>query len=225
MSVVILVPVLRRPHRVAPILASIAAGTPEPHRVLFITSPGDDAERDAIVATGAAWLELDRPPRTGDYARKINLGYRSTNEEFIFLGADDLHFHPGWLTAALAPFADPRIGVVGTQDLGNDAVKKGVHSTHSMVRRTYVDDHGTIDQKGKVLHEGYWHEFVDNEFVETARHRRAWAFASDAVVEHLHPHWGKAPTDALYKQFARRMMVGRALYNRRRKLWSGSQSR
>jgi hypothetical protein len=44
----------------------------------------------------------------------------------------------------------------------------GRHSTHSLVTRDYVERFGTIDEAGVVLHEGYPHEFVDDEFVQTA---------------------------------------------------------
>lgn len=215
----ILVPVLRRPHRVAPLLASIEEATPQPHRVLFIASPGDTVELAAINQAGADCLVLGRPPRRGDYARKINAGHRASTEPLLFLGADDLRFHPGWLPAALAVLA-PGIGVVGTNDLGNARVMAGEHATHSLVTRTYIDTHGTIDEPGKVLHEGYPHEFVDDEFVGTAKARHAWAFAADSHVEHLHPNWGKAESDPLYAAQRERMQIGRRIYQRRRHLWT-----
>jgi glycosyltransferase involved in cell wall biosynthesis len=218
-STVVLVPVLRRPGNVVPLLESLAENTPEPHRVLFLCTRGDRAELDEVRAAGADHLEF-RSTTLGDYARKINAGYRHTADPFLFLGADDLRFHPGWLAAALDAMSDPSIGVVGTNDLGNIRTISGDHATHSLVRRTYVDELGTIDQPGLVLHEGYPHEFVDDEFVETARLRRAFVSRSDSVVEHLHPLWGKAPTDTLYRQQHRRMRSGRVIYNRRRHLWT-----
>lgn len=219
MSVAILVPVLRRPHRVAPLLESIAAATPEPHRVLFICTPGDDAELAAVDAAGGERIVMERPYEGhGDYARKINAGYRATDEQLLFLGADDLHFHSSWLDRATQRLTN-RIQVVGTNDLGNPTVIAGRHATHSLVTRKYCDERGTIDEQGLVLHETYPHEWVDSEFVETAKARRAWAFAGDSIVEHLHPHWGKAPTDSLYDAHAARMDAGRRIFSRRRRLW------
>jgi glycosyltransferase involved in cell wall biosynthesis len=216
---VLLVPVLRRPRNVAPLVRSVRENTPEPHRILFLVTTGDLEEIAAIRDAGADLLEVPPYPR-GDYARKINAGYRASSEPFLFLGADDLAFHPGWLSAALELMADPAIGVVGTQDLApTERARTGQHATHSLVRRSYVDERGTIDRRGEVLHPGYWHEYVDDEFIETARHRGAFAFAFGSVVEHLHPSWGKAPTDELYAQQRRRMTHGRAVYARRRRLW------
>lgn len=211
-AMVILVPVLRRPHRVAPLLDSISAATPAPYRVLFIADPDDHEEHDAVRETGGELLIVD-----GNYARKINAGVESTSERLLFLGADDLHFHPGWLDAAQARLTR-RIGVVGTNDLGNSRVIAGRHATHFLVSRPYTKL-GTVDERGKLLHEGYHHNFVDNEFVSTAKHRHAWAHAGDAIVEHLHPHWGKSDNDATYVRGQSQFDRDRRLFQRRRPLW------
>jgi hypothetical protein len=221
----IIIPLLRRPHRIAPLLADIEAATDVTRcDVLFVATSDDSAVLAALTETVgpdhpfARWVKI-RPNSIGDYSKKINHGYRITTAPILFLGADDLHFHEGWLDAGLAPFADPRIGVVGTQDLGNSRVRARQHATHSLVRRSYVDEFGTIDEPGKVLHEGYVHEFVDDEFVETAKKRRAFHFANGCVVEHLHPSWGKAPWDPLYQAEPRRMQAGRRTFAARRRLW------
>lgn len=217
METLIIVPVLGRPHRVAPLLESIEEATPEPHKVVFVVTRGDQAEVSAIVDSGVDWVVM-RPQARGDYARKINYAYELSEQPFLFCGADDLKFHPGWLSNALDKMTDG-IGVVGTNDLGNPRVLHGKHATHSLVSRAYADEYGTIDQPGKILHDGYWHEMVDDELVETAKKRKAWAFAKNSVVEHLHPFFDKAPTDRLYDQFPQRMIQGRAVYKSREHLW------
>ena len=69
-------------------------------------------------------------------------------------------------------------------------------ATHSLIRRTYIDDPGGwLDGPGIVLHEGYSHNFVDEELCGLARKRRVFRFAKNSIVEHLHPHWGKAEMD------------------------------
>ncbi len=224
MSTVVLVPMLGRAHRIAPLAASLAAATPEPHRLLFVVSRSDHDVRRTVDELGLDSTICPTPAGApGDYARKINHGASVTDEPWIFLGADDLAFHPGWLTAAITAAGD-RAGVIGTQDLGNARVIAGEHATHSLVARRYVDEHGTVDERGKVLHEGYPHEFVDDELVATAKARGAWVFAGDSIVEHLHPNWSKAPTDALYNQQRRRMKVGRRIFEQRRHLWEGLRS-
>lgn len=209
----VLVPMRGRPHRVEPLLASIRATAPAAH-VLFLVTPEDLEVADALDDEDR--LEVTWQP-AGDYARKINHGVEATNEPLIFLAADDLEFHPGWFEAAVSRLS-PGIGVVGTNDLGNPRVLRGKHATHCLVTRDYAQ-HGSIDDPSHLLHEGYVHEYVDDELVGTAKKRNAWVFAADSVVEHLHPHWGKAPTDELYDGQSGRLAASRDLFRRRRRLW------
>ncbi len=205
-------PVLRRPHRVRPFLDSLY-DTTDGCRVVFLTDADDKPERRAIRQCGA-----EDVPCGGNYAAKINAGVRLTDEPLIFLAADDLHFHAGWLEAALAELSSS-VGVVGTNDLCNARTMRGDHSTHSLVTRQYAQ-RGTIDEPDKLLHEGYPHEYVDDEFVQTAMRRGAYAHALDSIVEHLHPNVGKAPLDDLYAAQRTRMKIGRRIYRQRQKLWT-----
>ena len=218
MTTVVLVPVLNRPHNVAPLVESFEAATDDA-RLLFVASEGDEAELAAIHDADAEVLIVEKR-LSCDYPFKINQGAAATTEPFLFTGADDLHFHPGWLTAAMARMSDPGVGVVGTRDLCNVRTEDGTHSTHSLVRRRYIEDFGTADEQGKILHEGYWHEWCDDELVATAMFRGAWAFAPDSVVEHLHPRAGKAKIDDLYALARHRMVQGNRLFHERQHLWT-----
>lgn len=213
--IAILVPVLKRTHRIQPLLESIDTNTTVPHRVVFIATTTDEPMLEAL--RGLDHITIP-PQKVGDYGAKINAGYEATEEPYLFLAADDLAFHPGWDIAALAKMTDG-IGVVGTNDLANRDVLAGDHSTHSLVSRRYADEQGTVDGPGRILSPVYPHEFVDNELVETAKARAAWAFAKDSIVEHLHPNVGKAPMDDLYAAQARRMREGGRIYQQRKRLW------
>jgi hypothetical protein len=216
---VVVVPILRRHHRVRPVAESIRASCDA--RVLFVVTPGDvDVIREVeAVEHLAEYLTVPWVP-VGDYARKINAGIRASTEPLIFMGADDLEFEPGWLDKAKARLG-PGIGVVGTNDLGNPRVLAGEHATHSLITRVYVDTHGTIDGPGDALYEGYPHEYCDDELVGTAKARGAWAYAADAIVRHRHPNWDTTvPMDALYAGQGRRMAAGRGLFQRRRLRWT-----
>lgn len=214
--VAILVPVLRRPHRVAPLVDSVRSATPAPHRLLFVVEDSDRAERAAIEAAGADHVVV--PVRKRSWACKINVGFAATTEALCFAAADDLAFHPGWLEAALGLLAPP-VEVVGTNDLLNPRVMRGEHATHFLFTRRYIDEAGTIDEAGKVLHEGYRHDWVDDEFVATAKARGVFASAPGSVVEHLHPWAGKAPDDGVYRLGRQWRGHGRRLYQRREHLW------
>lgn len=216
-DIVVVAPTLGRPWTLAPLLASLDATAPGCH-IIFGVTPGDEAAVAELERLGQETFDVEYQP-VGDYARKINTGYRLSDEPLIFTAATDLRFHPGWWQAATARLA-PGIGVVGTNDLGNTAVLAGVHSTHSLVTRDYADTYGTVDGPGAVMAECYPHEWVDTEFVETAMHRGAWAMAQDSIVEHLHPNWGKAATDSGYLAEAARTAAGRPIFDARRPRWT-----
>lgn len=233
----VLVPVLGRPDRAAPLVESLAASVTGPifgASVMFLVSPGDVAQESACLATGARTVVVSWEPGAGDYAKKINHGFALAAEgpcwvgdppssDFCLLGADDLVFHSGWLEAAMVAQLRTGACVVGTNDLGNAKVMRGDHATHSLVHRAYFQE-GVIDEPGSsgLLHEGYDHNFVDNEFVGTARARGTFVHAPDSVVEHLHPIWGKGENDDTYRKGQRAYDDDRRLHEGRRKLWETS---
>jgi len=220
-EIAILVPVLGRPQSAQPLIDSIRRATTMPHRIVFICSSEDRHQHHACRATGEETLLASWEPGPGDFARKTNLGFRETEEPFVFCGADDLRFHPDWATAALAVAEETGACVIGTDDLGNPLVRRGRHSTHSLVRRSYALDPGcTMDRTGEIYCELYDHQCVDNELVETAQARGVWAFARDAKVEHLHPLWRRTPMDETYRKALANGRADIRLLGSRRRLWT-----
>lgn len=219
--IAIIVPVLGRPEKAAPLVENIRAATRDVEAgIYFVCSPSDADEIRACKATGATVLVVNWEPGPGDYARKINYGYRATGEPWIFTGADDLIFHPRWATAAFT--AGLGAHVIGTNDLHNPRVVAGMHSTHTLVARSYANECGTVDGPGLIYHEGYDHQFCDDEMVRTAQWRGAWAFAREAHVEHLHPHFGGAEMDATYRKALAATLADSRLFQSRCHLWGGS---
>lgn len=208
----ILVPVLRRP--VQEMVASLEAATSVDFRLIFICSPGDETGVASCNATGReVWLAPWLPDRA-DFAKKINWAFPQTNSEWIFQGADDIRFSAGWDVEALK--VGQRASVVGTNDLHNPAVKARRHSTHTLFRRSYIEEYGgTLDGSGIVFSEAYDHQFVDNEFLELAKVRGQWAFATRSIVEHLHPVWGLAEWDPTYEKAFRETSQDAALFSQR----------
>jgi hypothetical protein len=215
-DLVIAIPALGRAHLIEGVYRSALKATPGA-RVVFACTEGD-VEVLAEVERVGGELVLFPPRAVGDYAVKINGVYLRTRERLIFTGATDIVFHPGWFEAAVACLT-PGIGVVGTNDLGSPRVMAGEHSTHSLVTREYADRYGTIDGPGKILHPGYWHEFCDDELVNTAKKRGSWRFAVKAAVEHRHPNWGKAEPDEMYAAQRDRMRRSLLEYRLRRRRW------
>lgn len=211
-GVAILVPVLNRPQNVRPLLGSIREATPEPHRVLFICDPGDTAEQDAIAAAGG---EMISPG--GSYARKIRCGIDATTEPLVFLGADDLRFHRGWLDAASALVRDG-VQVVGVNDMIRRR-DRPAHATHFLVARGYANQ-PCIDGSPGPLSAAYHHNFVDDELIATAKHRGVYAYTPRARVQHKHWMNRTAPDDDTYRRGRERFEADRATFNQRSALWT-----
>lgn len=162
-DLVIVIPLWRRTANIRRVYMSAIATTPMA-TVLFVVSAGDQAVLDALVDEGfvldGCEIVDGNGGEQGDYAKKINAGYRATSEPFIFTGADDLDFQPGWYAAARAHM-NGRTGVVGTVDNTNRRTMEGEHSTHSLVARWYADQGACVDQDHVIYHEGYQHEFCN----------------------------------------------------------------
>lgn len=222
--IAVLLPVLGRPHRAAEVYESIVEADTVGCRPIFLVSPGDVEQEAACRATGADVEVVAWSPGRGDYARKINAGFRISGEDFVFTGADDLEFERGWDTNALDLLYKAEGGVCGTQDAANPLVKRGRHSTHSLVDRSYVEVCGaTFDSTGEVLHEGYDHQYVDTELVRVAQDRDCWTFAATAVVRHLHPFYSRdVKTDETYAKALRAGRHDKRIYDNRLAAWQRS---
>lgn len=218
-DVAILIPTLGRPHLIDQLVNSIYETT-DRARPVFICNKHDNDVIDKINTFNEQIIYVKtKPGCKGDYARKINTGFKNTSEPLLFLGATDLIFKPWWLEAAEKHLGNG-IHVVGTNDLGNSEVIAGRHATHFLVTREYGQQYGTIDRPNTLLCEEYWHEFVDNEFLETAKYRNAYAMALDSKVEHAHPFFGKGVWDGAYRNWKKRTIYGAQVFERRKALWT-----
>lgn len=219
MRVVIVVPVLARPHRVAPLIASVERATKD-YRLLFVANESDTAEIEELQHCRADHIVV--PDSRISWACKINDGFRATTEEWIFTGADDLHFHPDWFPRALR-WAEDGYHVIGTNDICNPRVMTGEHATHALFRRSYVEQFGTIERPGLVMHEEYRHDHADDEAIGTAKARGVYVHAFDSIVEHLHPMRGKSEDDDTYRLGRKFSQAGRQLFRKRSPLWANHE--
>jgi hypothetical protein len=197
-----LVPVMRRPQNAGPFMESLRAST----GLATCYAVADRADEETIAAWNAAGAHvLTYEPSSvnrdhGTFAEKINHGYTLTGEPWLFVVGDDVRFHPGWLDHAQHAHAMTGMSVIGTNDIGNPRVVRGEHATHLLIRRSYVDEHGASWDGPKVVcHEGYRHWYVDDEIVTAAKQRGEFMPALASIVEHLHPIWGKADNDDVYR--------------------------
>lgn len=214
--IAVIVPVLGRPQQIEPLLASIEEASTEAHRVVFVCSPGDSEATRECTSSDADTIVVPWEAGPGDFARKVNLAYRESDDEWLFQGATDLLFHEGWDEKALGMAQRMKMTVVGTNDLGNAHVRRGAHSTHTLIKREYIETMGgTFDGSGEVFSEEYCHNFVDTEFVQTAMMRGQFISCRKSIVEHLHPNWHKGEMDATYEKGLKDFHADARLYNER----------
>lgn len=194
-EVAVVVPVLRRPQNAEPFMRSLRASTGL--ATAYAVADDDDPE------TAEAWAAAGAEVVVGNvrtFARKANLGYAKTTQPWLFLAGDDVKFHPGWLDHAQHVAAMLHADVVGTNDLANARVMAGEHAAHLLIRRAYVDEIGASwDGPGVVCHEGYRHNFVDDEMVTAAKQRGVWQMSLGSCVEHRHPVFNTAEDDEVYQ--------------------------
>lgn len=216
----IVIPLFKRTKNIERVRKSAAVATPDA-RVLFVASEHDHVVRDALESQH---LEHEIIPGTGgeygDYARKINAGYRATTEPLIFTGADDLIFHDGWYEAARS-LISLDIGVVGTKDLCNGRTMDGSHSTHSLVARWYAVQGGAIDVGDCIYSEAYAHEYCDDELVAVARKRESYAHSFGPPVEHVHMLRDASLDDEVYQHGRSRTRLSRRTFIMRSRFWGG----
>ena len=213
--IVVACPVLGRPQNVRPLILSLSASLANvPCRLLFLASPDDPKEIAALEEEEATHSVMEWPAGHGDFARKINWAFSHSEEEWIFFCGDDVDFGYAWADNALA--LARQHGVVGTNDMVNPEVRRGVFSTHSLVSRRYVTEQGgSLDGPGTIFHEGYSHNWCDRELCVLAKSRGEFVFARNSVVRHRHPHWGTAQMDRTYRKGLSSFGSDRKLFTRR----------
>jgi hypothetical protein len=221
----IIIPTYGRPDRLLDVLEDAHHGASGvDHVVTLVVEAFDNEIWDALdECVEQPWWQYRINCRTASYAGAMNQQCLDTDAEFVFMGADDLHFHPGWYQEAVA-MMDGTTMVVGTNDLFNQRVLAGNGSTHHLVDMRYLRDRGGTPDMGPgiALFEGYSHNYVDTEFIEVAKARAVFKPCLTSVVEHLHVQAGKAPMDATYaKGLDRdRYLADDRLFRSRVALWT-----
>lgn len=231
----ILIPTLGRAEVLEPLLQNIRETTPKASYVAWFVLDNEDRESHKVLIESATAIkpadDFAAILCDGTYPTKINAGYHATRRraarrvaaesaQFVLPTADDVVFHDGWLEAALPVFEDPAVQVVGTDDL-SPATADRTHATMPVLRRSYVEHPGAaLDELATVFHEGYQHNFCETETWQLASHRGVTAWAEGAVIEHLHPAWGKRDEDATDEKGNKQgWEADEALFRSRREQW------
>jgi hypothetical protein len=205
----ILIPAMR-PQHFARLVDNIAETTPEPHNVYWAI--GTDVAADELARLKQDYWKDDG----ASWGVRLNFMYHHTTEPYLFLCADDVKFHDGWLTAAHRCMTGID-GVVMVNDLHNP------RGTLALVSRHYLDtESGCVDVPGVVCCPFYRHTYVDDELRDVAQSRNRYAYCPESVVEHLHPAAGKGEWDDVYAVGAQSVASDSALYRSRMHLWGGA---
>lgn len=202
LSVSVVMPTRGRPEQLKACIRRLFASVEGSHvdvECLVVVDHDDEATYTALASiegddSRLTFITNDDPEATA--VMKWNAGARMAKGDWFVLGADDLWFHDGWLTAALE--ADENAsggggGFVGFNDCHTDGT---AYATHYMMRRDYLTKFN-----GGVLACPHYHSwYIDVEAAERAKRAHTYTYAADAVVEHRHPVWSREPGDETYRR-------------------------
>lgn len=182
--------------------------------VIFVCHESD-VDSQAMVKRFGLSPVIDTQPPSGVNA--TNAGYWATTAEWIVIGQDDFKWHPGWLAEAERLANETDVKVVGFND---GYIGRYEHSVGWLVNRPYIEEHSlSIGFPNVIFNPHYKKNFSDNELNDTAKFRGVWAYAEKALLEHLHPSFGKGKTDETYEVLDRAFDQDFELYSSRKHLW------
>lgn len=210
----VVTPTYRRPGNIARLrdqIAETSDGVP-----LFVVH-ATDAESMAAAGVARVHFVIDESPPSGVNA--TNAGFRAATSEWVVIGQDDFRYIDGWLAEAQRVAEATGAMVVGLNDLfpGRDAQQISVGW---LVNRAFVMEHGlAVGYPGHIFCPEYRKNFADDELCQTAKARGVWAYAQDAIAEHLHPFVAKARPDLTYTANEAFQAEDEELFLRRRPLW------
>ena len=122
-----------------------------------------------------------------------NVMYSQSSGEIIMYCADDVVFRtPRWDKRVTNELPNPtkEIQMLGPSD-GSRNFPKII--THGFVTRKMAKTLGYL------LPPFFGAEYGDTWLTEIARKSNCLSIAGDLLIEHMHPNWGKAPSDSLYE--------------------------
>jgi glycosyltransferase involved in cell wall biosynthesis len=195
----ILLPTYGRSERLQQVFENIKSTTSTEHEVIWVLED-DDKESQRICAELHPSLAVINQ-RKRFYGGAINYGYQFAKGEFLFTGADDLRFYPGWDEQVLSVmYGHVRVG--GTNDLLHPWVPEGRHATHYLVDRRYIEEVGCVPDEppGTFMPEVYDGLFTDAEVIMIAKARGVFAPCLSSVVEHLNFAGGRSEFDSTYRK-------------------------
>jgi hypothetical protein len=210
MKIAIFIPTLFRPHNIERVVQSIRDTTNFPYEI-YLMCPKDDFETISVIEN----LECKYWTDEGDmrFVKRIQFMYENTDEEWFLTGSDDIVFQPDWLDDALECMN--YASVISFEDECNP----NLPGTNFLIEREYIEKYsGVIDVPNTIFHQGYYHNYCDNELVAVAT-RRGEFIKSSGVLRHYHPTVDRANWDGIYMIAQSYMADDAALFASRERLW------
>jgi hypothetical protein len=212
----VFIPCFYRPQNLTELILSLeATATNNEEMKIYFMAAEDDPSLRVIDQFG--YMDqtfVDDPNRDMRYVTRIQYMYENSDNDWFLTGSDDIIFHNQWLRTVSVYF-DTKYSVIGFNDLCNPALK----GTNFAIRRSYIDfSSGVIDEPNRVFCGDYFHNFCDNELVETAESREVF-IQCDGIIEHMHPMVNKAEWDDGYEWAKNHVAEDMLTYNQRKHLW------
>ena len=188
----VLIPTYKRPQKVRFLIENIKK-TSSKISPLFIIHPSDTETEQILIEKNQNYIKTFL-----EYIGCINLGVKKTSNPFIFCGADDIEFTKDWDLKLLKVMKDKKIMVTGGTDDWTVS-QSGVHISHPMVRRTYLDYGAYWNATSKDLYSPeYKHYQADIELEQLAHFRGVIKVCKNCTIHHHHYVNGKTQIDETY---------------------------
>lgn len=208
MALAVLCPSRHRPHLLQPLVENLRDTAPD--AALYFAVCDDESLRALNDAGVTVWMT----PEGWSMVQRLQFLYDNTTEPYVYGAQDDSSFPRGWWQPALARAVETD-GVVVLGDSHNP------NGTTALVSRRYIDTiGGAWGQPGRVLHDGYVHNYAETELFDVAAAHGRLTFLPDIVVEHRHHSYGLAANDDTYTMATAALEADRALYEQRRARWA-----
>lgn len=214
----IFLPTYKRPNILLKVARNIEHNTHNPHKLYFGIEL-DDAESMKVLKHNKLNFYVNEYDPS--FSNTIQTLYEHTDEPIFMMANDDFYFTYNWDEAPMKVLTEHgNIMVLGVHD-GNPSNTK--YSTISLVKRTYIEQQsGVIDMPRRVLYP-YNHNFVDDEFTETAQARRVWDKLEAPCIIHQHHSFTwvseRNELDETYKKNDALAGLDTQTYFSRRPLW------
>jgi len=216
-QIAVLIPTYKRASRLQSLIDNFTK-TSKDSELYFVVHPKDTETIKTLDQLSEGYF-FNVLKNSGEYVECINYGVAKTKEPFIFCGADDIEFSNRWDIKLLGSFKDDKVNVTGGIDDWTCS-RSGVHISHPLIRRKYIDEQGAcFNNKGELYYSGYKHYQCDIEMEQVAWARNCFKLNKDVTIGHNHFVNKKADHDETYDRSFTVFKQDQDLFDSRKKYY------